>query len=63
MPYWCTKFEGKRSMGRLFWLKVIVLNQCEEEEKYEENQAIFRIVYLYNYQDWNKDWNLAFEPW
>ena len=33
-----------------FWLKVIVLSRCkEEEEKYEENWAIFRNVYLKNY--------------
>ena len=30
------------------WLIVIVLNQCLEE-KCEENQAIFRNVYLANY--------------
>ena len=30
------------------WLKVIVLNRCEEE-KYEENQVIFRNAYLKNY--------------
>ena len=29
------------------WLKVIVLNWCKEE-KYEENQAIFRNAYLKN---------------
>ena len=29
-----------------FSLKVKLLNQCEEEEKYEEYQAIFRNAYL-----------------
>ena len=33
-----------------FWFKGIVLNRCEEEEeKYEENWAIFRSIYLTNY--------------
>ena len=31
-----------------FWLKVIVLNRCKEEEN-EENEAIFRNAYLKNY--------------
>ena len=31
------------------WLKVIVINQCEKEEKHEENWAIFRNIYLANY--------------
>ena len=31
-----------------FWLKIIVLNRCEEE-KYEENWAIFRSAYFKNY--------------
>ena len=31
------------------WLKVIVLNRCKEEEKCEENQAIFRNIYLAHY--------------
>ena len=35
--------------GCFSWLKVIVLNQCEEEEKYEENRTIFRNAYLKNY--------------
>ena len=43
MPYWCTKFERNRSRRRFFWLKVVVLNQCEEE-KCEENRAIFRNI-------------------
>ena len=30
------------------WLKAIVLNRCEEAEKYEENRAIFRNLYLTN---------------
>ena len=33
-----------------FWLKIVVVNRCEEgEEKCEENWAIFRIAYLTNY--------------
>ena len=35
--------------GEGFWLKVIVLSRCEEEEKYEENRAIFRNAYFKNY--------------
>ena len=31
------------------WLKVIVLNWCEEEEKCEENRAIFRNLILGNF--------------
>ena len=45
--------------GCFSWLKVIVLNQCKEEEKYEENQAIFRNVYLANYlSDFLQIWQL-----
>ena len=33
-----------------FWLKIIVLSRCEEEEEeYEENQAIFKNAYFKNY--------------
>ena len=48
--YMCTKFEENWSTRRpllrdlklfLFW--------CEEEEKYEENQTIFKNEYLANY--------------
>ena len=29
-----------------FWFKCVVLNRCEEEEKCEENWAIFRSIYI-----------------
>ena len=29
--------------------KLLFLNQCKEEEKCEENQAIFRNIYIYIY--------------
>ena len=35
--------------GCFSWLKVVVVNRCEEEEKREENWAIFRKAYLTNY--------------
>ena len=32
------------------WLKLIVLSRCkEDEEKYEENRAMFRNTYFKNY--------------
>ena len=32
-----------------FLAQSIVANQCKEEEKYEENQAVFRNAYLKTY--------------
>ena len=45
MPYRCAKFKGKGVFG---WLKVTFVKWCEEE-KGEENEAIFRNTYLANY--------------
>ena len=40
------------------WLKVtLVVKQCEEEEKGEENRAIFMNIYLANY------WANFFQIW
>ena len=50
MPYRCAKFERNRSTGKVSgWLKVTFLKWCKEEEKGEENEAIFRNTYLANY--------------
>ena len=35
--------------GCFFWLEVVVLSWCEEEEKYEKNWAIFRNAYFKNF--------------
>ena len=35
--------------GCFGWLKVTFVKRCEEEEKGEENGAIFRNTYLANY--------------
>ena len=32
-----------------FLAQIIVINRCKEQEKCEENQTIFRNVYLANY--------------
>ena len=37
--------------GIFGWIKVIFVKWCEEEEKCEENGAIFRNKYLTNYWD------------
>ena len=50
--YKCSKFERNRSMGRLFLCDLnifVILCEEEEEEKCEENRAIFRNKYLKNY--------------
>ena len=47
VPYRCAKSERNRSTGGCFgWLKVTFVKQCKEEEKDEENRAIFRNTYL-----------------
>ena len=46
------------------WLKVIVLNQCEEEEKCEEKWVIFRNAYLADYiSDFLQIWYIKLCIW
>ena len=46
----CSKFERNQNTGRLFLcdLNIFVI-LCKEEEKCEENRAIFRNNYLKKY--------------
>ena len=59
MPDRCAKFERNRSTGRVFFVgsKLLFVKRCEEEEKGEENRAIFRNTYLVNY------WAYFFQIW
>ena len=51
MPYGCVKFERSCTTGRLFLGgSKILQKQCKEEEKCEENWAIFGSVYLVHHQ-------------
>ena len=53
--------------GCFFWFKIIVLSWCEEEdeeERYEENRAIFRNTYFKNYlADFLQIWYATLHIW
>ena len=46
MPYRCAKFERNQTTGRLILCGSKILQKRCEEEKCEENWAIFGSVYL-----------------
>ena len=50
MPYSYAEFERNGSTGRMsVWLKATFVKRYEEEEKGEENEIVFRNIYLMNY--------------